>query len=77
MFLPLFTRVCCLNSQCTLKTSQVWLCVDDMNYCVGGMKCKYVVEKSTVFSISLVQEGTNFLQDEVKFFEKTCFVFNK
>jgi hypothetical protein len=44
---------------------------------MGGTKCRYAIDKPMVLYNWHVQEGTNFSQYEVKFFEEMWFVFNK
>jgi hypothetical protein len=48
-----------------------------MNHGMGGMNHRYAMDKIVIPLIWLVQEGTNLSHNEVKAFEKTCFVFNK
>lgn len=48
-----------------------------MNYCVGGMKYRYVMKRLAILLIWLMQEGTNLSRNEVKSFEEVGFIFNK
>jgi hypothetical protein len=48
-----------------------------MNCHVGGMKCKYALDRLVVPKIWVVQVETNLTQDEIKFLEEVGFVLNK
>ncbi len=54
------------------KSHRFWFCCDDLNYCVGSSKKKYVIDGIMVWC---VQEGTNLTQNVVIALEITFVLF--
>jgi hypothetical protein len=48
-----------------------------MNYCVGGTKHKYALDRWVILEIWPIQVETNLTQDEIKSLEEVGFVMNK
>jgi hypothetical protein len=67
----------CFYIGAPFKVHKFYFCVDGMNHYMGDSKCKHEIHKLVVLNIWHVQKNFNRTQDEVKFLEETCFVFNK
>lgn len=59
----------------SLEHHKHWFYLDDFNCCVGGFSWKYVIARSHVSIVWLVQHGVNFTQKKVSFLEEVEFLF--
>ncbi len=71
---PCYDGLWCHFKGSTPTYNKFWFCVDDMTHCVGGTRKTYIIDRSIVSTIWLVQVRNKLTCDEVTLLEEVEFV---